>query len=494
MTRYLFAGPSLPDAAALAGGDVIVRPPVAAGDLLRLGARAGDAVGIVDGYFHQTRAVRHKEILDLLDAGVTVLGAASMGALRAAELDVLGMRGVGRIYRAYRRGELTADDEVALLHGPADVGYQAGSEPLVNIRATLELCVREGVLDADTASGLATTLARRPYRLRTYPDLLRLCREAHLPDAECERLRELFATRAVNRKREDALRLLGVLRRLDDTRPAVRVSREPTGFLHRWRLGARSIETADGPVAEMSVLRACQLFADDYPSFHRELTFDALTRECAETCDRPEAAGALDAALAHARHRGIVPDLGAMEPGELDFLDPWLTPAERDGAPVRDRLAAFVARGFQVAPGIPADGLALDRLRSRPVAAEAARIVTTAARANEEARQRQDDFDIHSLSADRILSYLAGRWRVEPRNLALHALDRGLASLDVLIAAARPYYLLAKYNPGLVELTMGAPEYGGGAGRSSAGLRSADDGRRGSDALPDASAPRRGRR
>lgn len=457
MTRYLFVGPSLPDAARLVGDDIVLLPPVAAGDMLRLAARPGDVVGIVDGYFHQTRAVRHKEILHLLDTGVTVLGAASMGALRAAELDVLGMGGVGRIYRAYLLGELTADDEVALVHGPADEGYQAGSEPLVNIRATLDLAVREGLLDAATTAGIITALTRRPYRLRSYPDVLHLARQAGVPEGTLERLRDLFATRAVNRKREDALRLVGVVRRLGADRPGAarpRVNRAPTVFLHRWRLGARSLDTADGPVAEMSVLRTCQLFASDYPAFHRELALDSLVRECAQTCGRREATDLLDAALAHAQHRDVIPDLRSLEPGGLDFLNPWLTPAERTTGSVQDRLAAFLARSFQIAPGIPPDGLALDRLRFQPVASAAARIVSAAAQMNEQARHLQDDFDIHSLSADRILSYLAGRWRAEPQDLELHALDRGIASLDVLVAAARPYYLLAKYNPDLVDLRV----------------------------------------
>lgn len=460
MTRYLFVGPSLPDAALLAGDDIVLCPPVAAGDLPRLAVCPGDVVGIVDGYFHQTRAVRHKEILDLLDAGVTVLGASSMGALRAAELDVLGMGGIGGIYRAYRLGELAADDEVALVHGPADEGYPAVSEPLVNIRATLDLCIREGVLDTATAEGLVTALAHRPYRLRSYPDALHLARQANVPDATLERLRAVFATRAVNRKREDALRLLAVLHRLGDRPGAARprVNREPTIFLHRWRLGARSIDTADGPAAEMSILRACQLFASDYPAFQRELVFEALARECTETCGRSNATDLLDAALTHAQHRGVIPDLRSLEPGDLDFLDPWLTPAERTTCSESDRLAAFLVRSFKIAPGIPPDDLALDRLRSQRVAPAVARVVSAAAQMNEQARQLQDDFDIHSLSADRILSYLAGRWGTEPEDLELHALDRGIASLDVLVAAARPYYLLAKYNPDLVDIRVDAAQ------------------------------------
>ena len=38
-------------------------------------------------------------------------------ALRAAEMDVLGLEGVGQIYTWYRRGVVTRDDDVALMFG-----------------------------------------------------------------------------------------------------------------------------------------------------------------------------------------------------------------------------------------------------------------------------------------------------------------------------------------------------------------------------------------
>ena len=47
-----------------------------------------------------------------------------MGALRAAELHVFGMVGVGRVFELFRDGLLEDDDEVAVAHGPADSGYQ----------------------------------------------------------------------------------------------------------------------------------------------------------------------------------------------------------------------------------------------------------------------------------------------------------------------------------------------------------------------------------
>ena len=51
----------------------------------------GRAQVIVDGSFQWTPAVWHKEILWAMGRGVHVFGAASMGALRAAELDGFGL-------------------------------------------------------------------------------------------------------------------------------------------------------------------------------------------------------------------------------------------------------------------------------------------------------------------------------------------------------------------------------------------------------------------
>ena len=112
------------------------------------------AIGIVDGYFQWAPAVWHKEILWAIGQGVHVFGAASMGALRAVELAPFGMRGVGRIFEAYRTGRLDGpdedpfedDDEVAIVHGPPENGYRGGSEAMVNIRCTLARAAAEGVV------------------------------------------------------------------------------------------------------------------------------------------------------------------------------------------------------------------------------------------------------------------------------------------------------------------------------------------------------------
>jgi len=134
MSVYVFLGPTLPVRDAHRYLDAEYLGPAAQGDVLRLLPKRPRAIAIVDGRFEDVPAIWHKEILLAMEAGVHVFGAASMGALRAAELDALGMRGVGEIYRAYARGRIEDDDEVAVAHGPAEHGYRELSEAMVNIR------------------------------------------------------------------------------------------------------------------------------------------------------------------------------------------------------------------------------------------------------------------------------------------------------------------------------------------------------------------------
>ena len=95
----VFLGPTLSHDDARDVLDAEYRPPAAHGDVLRAALRRPRAIGLVDGVFERVPAVWHKEILFALSEGVHVYGAASMGALRAAELDAFGMRGeIGRAH------------------------------------------------------------------------------------------------------------------------------------------------------------------------------------------------------------------------------------------------------------------------------------------------------------------------------------------------------------------------------------------------------------
>lgn len=160
----VFAGPSLPGWTA--APPFLRLPPAGAGDLLRLCGGPPCTVVLIDGVFDARPAVWHKEILVLLAHGFRVIGAASMGALRAAELAPFGMIGCGAVFAAYADGRITADDEVAVLHAPPALGGQALTLAQVNVRATLCAAVRRGDLSAAAARQVRAISAAIHYKDR----------------------------------------------------------------------------------------------------------------------------------------------------------------------------------------------------------------------------------------------------------------------------------------------------------------------------------------
>ncbi|QMW23270.1 TfuA-like protein [Sandaracinobacteroides saxicola] len=172
MTVHVFLGPSLPLPAAHALLETAhFHPPAAAGDIYAV-ARilgAGDRILLIDGLFEQTAAVWHKELLFALERGVALYGASSMGALRAAELDAFGMIGIGRIYAAISRGELTDDDEVAVVHADATQGYRSLSAAMVSLRFGLAGLRDSGVLVPKAHDHLVAAMKALPYAERSWP-------------------------------------------------------------------------------------------------------------------------------------------------------------------------------------------------------------------------------------------------------------------------------------------------------------------------------------
>lgn len=210
MSRLVvFLGPSLPAAEAALHTSANILPPARLGDVYdavtRLGARA---IGLVDGLWGATPAVWHKEILFALSRGARVFGAASMGALRAAELHTFGMEGVGEIFAAYARGELTDDDEVAVAHAPAEQGFLPLSEALVNIRHGLQLAEASGAISGETHARLLAHAKATFYAERSWPALFRAAPGLGVAEAELSALRTLIARVRPNRKRDDALAML----------------------------------------------------------------------------------------------------------------------------------------------------------------------------------------------------------------------------------------------------------------------------------------------
>lgn len=207
----VFLGPSLPVADARAVLDADYRPPVQRGDVLTAAEERPPLIGVIDGVFLATLPPSPMEVLRALETGVPILGAASLGALRAVELERFGMIGVGRIFQMYRRRQLTADDEVALIFSPLD--YTPHSEPLVNMRFALNAATRAGVIDGRQRRQLLR-LARAPYfPERSWPRLWRDA-AALFPPGVLEPVQRFVTAGDFNLKRADALRLLVTARRM----------------------------------------------------------------------------------------------------------------------------------------------------------------------------------------------------------------------------------------------------------------------------------------
>ena len=149
--------------------DADYRSPVKRGDILKAISEKPDVIGIIDGVFHHSPAVAHKEIMKALDKGITVVGGSSMGALRASELDDLGMVGIGYVYKAYRTGAITSDDDVALSFDP--VNKVPISEALVNVDYKLELAVKEGIISDEEKEYIHNIAKEIYYPKRSYQNI-----------------------------------------------------------------------------------------------------------------------------------------------------------------------------------------------------------------------------------------------------------------------------------------------------------------------------------
>jgi hypothetical protein len=158
-----------------------------------------------------------------LERGIEVWGAASMGALRAAELAAFGMRGAGEIYKLYKNGAVTADDEVAVAHMPAKYGYTAASTALINIRFNLLAAQRARVVSAETAAKMFSLARARFYRDRSWRTLFEDSRAARLPAKEVAAFEK---SAKLDQKADDARLLLARLRRASkQPRRKIRVPR-----------------------------------------------------------------------------------------------------------------------------------------------------------------------------------------------------------------------------------------------------------------------------
>jgi hypothetical protein len=331
----VFTGPTLPTAEAAALLPATILPPARQGDIWRaVHEHRPVVIALIDGVFLHDPAVWHREILWALTEGVHVFGAASMGALRAAELAPFGMQGVGKVFEAYRDGiwpgfaePFEDDDEVAVIHAPAELAHKPLSDAMVDLRDTLRAAADAGLLTAPEALAITTQLKALPFGERSIARLVALAADT-LDQATTTNLRAWLPHGTVARKRLDALALLDKLRQFLADRPAPFAAPFRFEYVQAWH----DFVTAGDALAldETLVLEEARLRTDDWHDTARA----ALGRLCAIAA-APEPRSD-DARLALDRFRlarGLTrrADLDAWLAGNAATAE-WLRRAVRDEA------------------------------------------------------------------------------------------------------------------------------------------------------------------
>lgn len=205
MKPLVFAGPSLHGLGKVIPGPFDLAPPAACGDVMRAVIHGRTVIGIIDGVFESGPAVWHKEILFALSSGCRVYGAASMGALRAAECWQFGMVGVGAIFEDYRSGRRNSDADVALVFGPSELSYMPLSVPLVDFEDGVDRLVAAGIITARSAEGINSEARRLHFKLRGWK---RVLNAVDMAEIEQQRVLDWIKSSGPSAKARDALDLI----------------------------------------------------------------------------------------------------------------------------------------------------------------------------------------------------------------------------------------------------------------------------------------------
>lgn len=210
----IFLGPSLSHEKARKIFDADYRPPAKKGDFLRLAADPNvRMVGFVDGVFLQDYPPTPIEVYQLArKEGVLLAGAASLGALRAVELEKFGMVGIGKIFQLYKTGRVDADDEVAVTFG-SEGDYRLQSEAMIDIRYNLFLARKKGVISKKASRALARVGKEIYFPHRNYAHIIEEARTRHPAlGGEIDSFGGYVASNRKSLKEIDAMRLVQYLK------------------------------------------------------------------------------------------------------------------------------------------------------------------------------------------------------------------------------------------------------------------------------------------
>ncbi|SDE51965.1 TfuA-like protein [Glycomyces harbinensis] len=445
MTAHVFCGPTLSPAEVRAAlPEAVVHPPIRHGDALRLDAGHGDLVLIIDGVFHQSASVRHKEILALMAAGATVVGCSSMGALRAAELDVYGMIGVGEVYRMYKEGVTDADADVAVTHTQGGEVEQL-SAAMVDLESQLLDAHRAGAVDDAERAAIAAAMRAVHYTERSPRRLAAL--EAPGITAFRSWLAEHPDVRGA--KRRDALAALRLLAQgaFAPADPGDWVEREwRTEHLAEWTDRHAGPTRGARHVSALAQRQYRQIFDADYPRRWRDRVLAWIVGE-------PSADGRTAAQLTASAERAAADSGLRVEDLTAQQRRHWLTAAEDAALDAREALARILVRSTGSGAIMPG--------RDWPAEEPDAAAVEAVARAySVNDRAAALGVSVQRLESGAVRQFLLQLWRLgesSDEECDAAARDRGFRGFDGAVGVCRQF-ILAELGEGLWRLLGAGPE------------------------------------
>jgi hypothetical protein len=169
MPPVVFLGPSAPASEILSIlPDAIIRPPARRGDLYAYRILRHEFFLVLDGAFGNILAISPREVVDVVRDGAVVVGASSMGALRAADCFPAGVHGVGVIFRLFKSRVISSEDEVAVLFRE-NMPFPPLTEPLINMRIALRRATSQGLVGPSEAEKIISAAQSVHFTRRTWP-------------------------------------------------------------------------------------------------------------------------------------------------------------------------------------------------------------------------------------------------------------------------------------------------------------------------------------
>lgn len=140
-----------------------------------------------------------------------VLGAASLGALRAVELEKYGMIGIGKIFELYKKNTIAADDEVAVTFTPEN--QQLQSEAMIDIRYNLFIALRKGVIDKNTRRAAVKVAKSIYFPDRNYEVIINETKRRYPSFSDyLESFRSYISKNRQSLKEKDAIKLVNYVK------------------------------------------------------------------------------------------------------------------------------------------------------------------------------------------------------------------------------------------------------------------------------------------